>query len=391
MKWEMVKLGDVAKLITGKTPPTVQTEYFDGDIIWITPSDFNSKYLAKSKRTLSFKAVSEKKCNFLPKNAVLLSCIGDIGKVGILKEAGTSNQQITGLVLNENVSPEYIYYFFINNKAYLEGMANKAVVPILNNERLKTFQIPLPPLATQKRIAAILDAADALRRKDQALLQKYDELAQAIFVDMFGDPVKNEKGWEVKSLGEIFPNFKYGTNQKSNESSEGIPVLRIPNVIGNQINLTDLKHSQLDEKEMMTTQLKKGDLLFVRTNGNPNYIGRSALFLEDGQFSYASYLIRARMAIPNIPFCNYIQYALSYKTYRPTVLKKATTTAGNYNINTDSLKSLTVPVPSQELMETFFEELRIIGNLSRLLSNTRFSETLFQSLLQKAFNAELVP
>jgi type I restriction enzyme S subunit len=73
----------------------------------------------------------------------------------------------------------------------------------LTKSDLLEIEIPLPPLATQKRIAEILDAADALRRKDKELLKKYDELAQAIFIDMFGDPVKNEKGWEVEILKKI--------------------------------------------------------------------------------------------------------------------------------------------------------------------------------------------
>lgn len=382
---------------SGGTPSRSEASYYGGNIPWAKISDMEntgSSIITQTEEWITESGLKSIGNKTFPTGTLLLAMYGaSVGKMAFAGTEISANQAILGIRAKskEVIDQHYLGYWFKSIKEKLVGKAVGGAQPNISLGIVKDLQIPLPPLATQKRIAAILDAADALRRKDQALLQKYDELAQAIFVDMFGDPVKNEKGWEVKSLGEIFPNFKYGTNQKSNESSEGIPVLRIPNIIGNQINLTDLKHSQLDEKEMMTTQLKKGDLLFVRTNGNPNYIGRSALFLEDGQFSYASYLIRARMAIPNIPFCNYIQYALSYKTYRPIILKKATTTAGNYNINTDSLKNLTVPVPSQELMETFFEELRIIGNLSRLLSNTRFSETLFQSLLQKAFNAELVP
>ena len=84
MKWEKVKLGDYVKLTTGKTPPTSQSQYFEGDVLWVTPSDFKSKLITETSRTLTNKAIEDKKCNHLPPNTVLLSCIGDIGKVGIL-------------------------------------------------------------------------------------------------------------------------------------------------------------------------------------------------------------------------------------------------------------------------------------------------------------------
>jgi type I restriction enzyme S subunit len=124
MSWEKVKLGDIVKMVTGKTPPTKNAEYFNGELLWINPSDFGSKYITKSKRTIAQKAVNEKKCNLLPVGTILLSCIGDIGKIGILKSNGTSNQQITGLITNERVFPDYLYYYLMFNKSELENLAN---------------------------------------------------------------------------------------------------------------------------------------------------------------------------------------------------------------------------------------------------------------------------
>ena len=117
MSWEMVKLGDIVKMVTGKTPPTSNLDYFDGGYLWVNPSDFGSKYIIESKRTITQKAVDEKKCNLLPKETILLSCIGDIGKIGILKTHGSSNQQITGLIAKENVFPDYLFYYLMHNKS----------------------------------------------------------------------------------------------------------------------------------------------------------------------------------------------------------------------------------------------------------------------------------
>jgi len=207
------------------------------------------------------------------------------------------------------------------------------------------------------------------------------------FFSGFGDPVNNEKGWEVKKLGELVESFKYGTNQKSTEySTDGLPVLRIPNVIGSKIDYTELKYAILPSKEKEDTKLQKGDLLFVRSNGNPNYIGRCAVFSDEIECCYASYLIRARIKKSVKIDSNFIQFVMSFKTYRPLVLKKAKTTAGNYNINTEALKSFDIPVPPFLLQQQF---AGIVVQAEQLRQKQKESEqeleNLFQGLLQKYF------
>src|SRR5690606_4394470 len=107
---------------------------------------------------------------------------------------------------------------------------------------INDLHIPLPPLPVQQRIADMLDKADALRRKDQELLKKYDELAQAIFIDMFGDPAKNEKGWEVKMLGEI-AQLQGGYAFKSKDyKPDGVRVVKFTNVHKNELIWTDVDY-----------------------------------------------------------------------------------------------------------------------------------------------------
>src|SRR5690606_38872380 len=157
----------------------------------------------KTARYLSQEALEERKANLIPANSIFITCIGNVGKVIINRTEAASNQQITALVPKVKLSIEFLYYYLQSIQRHISDLANSAVVPIVNNSILSQIEIPLPPLPVQEKIAAILDKADELRRKDQELQKKYDELAQAIFIDMFGDPVKNEKGWEVKKLGEV--------------------------------------------------------------------------------------------------------------------------------------------------------------------------------------------
>jgi len=131
--------------------------------------------------------------------------------------------------------PKFAYYYLYGNINLLEEGFKGAGLKHISKGYINEILIPLPPLATQKRIAEILDAADALRRKDQELLKKYDDLAQAIFIDMFGDPVKNDKGWDVKKMGAEFKSIRYGTGSPPQYSDSGIPFLRATNVKGGRI------------------------------------------------------------------------------------------------------------------------------------------------------------
>ena len=181
----------------------------------------------------------------------------------------------------------------------MTGSAGQRRVP---ENFLAGLSVPLPPLPEQRRIAEILDKADALRAKRRAALSQLDTLTQSIFLDMFGDPATNPKGWPMRTLDELGAEFRYGTSVKS--STIGKPTLRIPNVIGGSIDLSDLKLVPVTDEEFERLRLRDGDFLFVRTNGNPDFVGRCALFdsrqvlllgLEVHQFIYASYLIRARI------------------------------------------------------------------------------------------------
>jgi type I restriction enzyme S subunit len=255
------------------------------------------------------------------------------------------------------------------------------------------MELHIPSYSTQQKIAAILDNADELRRKDQQLLYRYDDLLQSIFYQMFGDPVKNEKGWDTTNLGLVCKEFKYGTNEKSFDYklNGAIPIIRIPNVLNNVVNYNDLKFSVLSSKEYEEVKLKKGDLLFVRTNGNPSYIGRCAVFGGNIEAGYASYLIRARLNDTKVVLPEFIQSLISSKTYRPLILKKATTTAGNYNINTVALKSLPIIIPEIALQRKYVSILEKTDFLKqKTYQSLNNSESLFHSLLQKAFKGELV-
>lgn len=232
---------------------------------------------------------------------------------------------------------------------------------------LLNMPIPLPPLKEQRRIVGLLDRAAEIRRRTDAARAKARAIIPALFLDMFGDPATNPKGWRQIRFSEVVSEFRYGTNQKCHDSqSDGdVAVLRIPNVIDGGINWTNLKFTTLPEKERVKTDLRVGDMLFVRTNGNPEYIGRCAMFEGNRPASYASYLIRTRLTADLTPSFAVIHF--NHERFRPLVVRAGRTTAGNFNLSTEGLGALPVVVPPLPLQAAFAEHAQRLEATARAL------------------------
>lgn len=385
MSWDIVKLGDIVKMVTGKTPPTNNIAYFEGEYLWVNPSDFRNKVILNSKRTVSEKAIQEKKCNILPIGTVLLSCIGDIGKVGILKTVGTTNQQITGLIPNNRVYSDYLYYFLIHNKSKLEALANKAVVAILNNERLRELEVILPPLETQKRIADILDAADALRQKDQELLKKYDELAQAIFINMFGDPVKNEKHWEKVKMEKLMTIVRGGSPRPIDKFLGGkYPWIKIGDATkGDDVYLKSTREHIIEEGLSKTRLLPEGSLIFANCGVSLGF-ARIITFegcIHDGWLAFSDF---DDLKINKIFLLKALNSITEY-------FRNSAPEGTQPNLNTGIIKDFELILPPLELQNKFEHILKSFKAIKENAEyNLKSSNQLFDSFLLKAFNGELV-
>lgn len=274
--------------------------------------------------------------------------------------------------------------------SYAEKHSSRTNIPKINRDALLAYQVRLPPLAEQRRVADILDKADAIRRKRKEAIALTEDLLRSAFLELFGDPVTNPKGWPVKALDDLAADFSYGTSAKCAVDVEGYAVLRIPNVVGGEICHSDLKYARLADEEARRFSLTSGDILFVRTNGNPNYIARTAVFKDARPMLFASYLIRARLPVrcPVLP--EFVHAVFSAESFREQLLKEATTTAGNYNINTKGLGRQRMPLPPLRLQERFIDTVDSArasrGRQERYGAN---ANDLFNSLVARAFSGEL--
>lgn len=238
----------------------------------------------------------------------------------------------------------YLFYRIQIDLKHLETVITGTTVKHLSVKDLRALEWSLPPLDEQRRIAEVLRSLEAAAQASNLLNQKLATAEQMVIDDLcFRSP---EGEWARTELGELLEDVRYGTSAKCEaDETSGLPVLRIPNVLGGRINFNDLKFATLPEAEQGRLALQSGDIVVVRTNGNPSYVGRSALVRQiEGSLLYASYLIRLRLK-PNLAWPPFVDAVLKSSEVREDLLRSATTSAGNYNINSASLRRLTVPLP----------------------------------------------
>ena len=284
---------------------------------------------------------------------------------------------------------KYVFFFLSGNINLLEEGFKGAGLKHISKGYINEIQIPLPPLATQKRIAEILDAADALRRKDQELLKKYDELAQAIFIDMFGDPVKNEKGWEILPISEVVHPERiitYGIVQAGEHIHDGVPYIKTGDIKDGEILTNQLQRTSKEiALSYRRSQLFKGDIVMsIRAT-----VGTVALLpdiLEGANLTQGT----ARISPSNLIDRTYLYYYLK-NDFAQNWISSYAKGATFREITLSKLRELPVLLPPIQFQTIFRNKLKLLvdgkGKNKELIHS---SSVLFDSLIQKAFKGELI-
>ncbi len=395
--WKTKLIGEVvADIRTGSTPSTSHPEFFSGSISWFTPGDVGAtRELTKSSRHITEQALKAGKAKLFEKDMLLVTCIGDIGRVGILHQPSSSNQQITALKFTDEIDVRYAYYWFITYRNRLERLANQAVVPILNNERLKEVEFFYPPLPEQKRIAAILDKADRLRRLRRYALELGDTYLQSVFLEMFGDPVTNPNGWEIAPIEKVLSKTRTGTQTGPFGSSlkrheyvaKGIPVWGINNMMDNEfVEEGSLFITPEKYRELINYSVESGDILVSRAGT----VGRMCVARPTTSPSIiGTNLIRISLDT-DLMSPEYFTALFTYFGKQVGHLKMSSDEDAYSFINPRMLKMLEIQLPPIDTQTRF---VCIVHKHARLRAQQREAERqaehLFQSLLHRAFAGEL--
>lgn len=202
MTWLSAPIKAVARVVTGNTPPKSDESNYGADVPWVKPPDLGSTIpIMGTSEMLSTKGAE--RARVLPAGAILVSCIGSVGRVGIAGIELATNQQINAVVCGPAIIPRFAMYWFMRSADELASMANKAIVPILNKGNFEQIRIPVWPLSEQRRIVEILDDAGRLRHLRRDADTKAARILPALLFKMFGDPETNPKGLRKEPLGKL--------------------------------------------------------------------------------------------------------------------------------------------------------------------------------------------
>jgi type I restriction enzyme S subunit len=324
-------------------------------------------------------------------NDVIIAWDGaNAGKVGTGLD-GVIGSTLARLRVNEkDVIGAFLFRFLDSQFEKIKSQRTGATIPHVSKDALLKLEIPLPPLPVQQKIAAILDKADSLRQKDKQLLKLYDDLAQSVFYEMFGDPVKNERGWNKMKFEDVVAKdcpLTYGIVQPGEEFPNGIPVVRPVDLEKKYITKEELKKIDPIISNKFKRTLLKGNELLLSVRGSV------------GLMSYAtSELIGSNVTRGIVPIWmdkskanNFFICALFKNPGFLDLVKRMAKGATLIQINLSDLREMMLIVPPLELQSKFDSHIKNIENqLIQADKTHQRSEALFQSLLQRAFNGKLV-
>ena len=384
------KLKDIFDLQMGKTPSRNKTEYWiSRDYKWISIADLTktTKYISETKEYLSESAVEESGIKIIPANTVVMSFKLSIGKVAITSEDMYSNEAIMAFHDKHIVEilPEYIFYMF-KYKNWDEG-SNKAVMgKTLNKASLSEIEVNICPIEKQKKIIQVLDKlADIISGREQEL-KLLDELIKARFVEMFGNPVINDKAWVQMSLAEITSKIGSGATPKGGKEAykeEGITLIRSMNVHNGRFEYKELAHISNEQAvKLDNVVVEKNDILINITGAS---VARSCLVPSDilpARVNQHVCIIRCKECV--IP--GFLNRILVDDNYQKLLWGIAGSGATREAITKQQVENLQIIIPPLKLQNQFADFVTQVYK-SKVAVQKALDEfqTLFDSLMQEYF------
>ena len=391
----LVALGDLCDVNIGRTPAREKREYWGVGAPWLSIADMNQgRALSKTKEQITERAIAETNMRAAPAGTVLLSFKLSIGKVGIASTPLFTNEAIAALPIRDSLklSPEFLYWA-LQSIDLTVGQDRAAMGLTLNKAKLLTLKVPLPPLAEQRRIAAILDQAETLRAQRRATIAQLDSLGQAIFLEMFGDPVAEQ--WQWGTLVDIadprdgaIRTGPFGSQLLHSEFvEEGVAVLGIDNAVANEFRWSERRFiSEAKYLSLKRYTVHPGDVL-ITIMGT---CGRCAVVpdhipLAINTKHLCCITLNPEKCLPAFLHAYFLRHPAARKHLDQTA--KGAIMSG---LNMGTLKTMPVPLAPLELQQTFVRRIESVDHL-RSAHRTALAhlDELFASLQHRAFAGTL--
>ena len=397
-EWKKVKLGDVCDLRNGVAIKSedyiINSNTLNCRMSNIRPDGtfdilYNAKYLPDN--------FSEKYKNYLLKNGDLVIAMTDmagdpkiLGVPTVVKSNGFNiiqNQRVGKLeLLTDNIDENYLKFALQskNVKNYFKKFSAGGVQLNLSKKEILNAPIVLPTIEEQKILVNLFKTIESfiyLRKKE---LLNLNSLNKSLFTIMFGDIKTNDKNWEIKKLGEVIQT-QYGTSKKATSIVTGFPILRMNNITySGEMDYRDLKYIELSDNEKEKFLLKKGELLFNRTNSK-ELVGKTGLFELDTPMAFAGYLIKMKPS--NLIHSKFLLFFMNSEFMKKLLYNKAKNIVGMANINAKELEDFSIILPPIELQNEFSNRIEKIEKLSFEIEEAiKEAENLYNSLISKYFD-----
>ena len=381
----MAKLGEICTVVSGTTPKTNVPEYWNGNINWITPAEIDEStiIIISSQRKITLAGVKSCGLTPFPAGTVILSSRAPIGKTAIAGTEMYCNQGFKNLICGEQIYNKYLFWFLRNNTQYLQSLGRGATFKEISKAIVENIEIPLPPLPEQRHIAAVLDKVSELIALRKRQLDLLDEMVKARFVEMFGDPVRNEKGWE------LYPLCKYltvvgGYAFKSDLFLKtGIPVLRIGNINTGHFQPTNMVY-WTDDHSLDKYAIYPGDLVMSLTGtvGKDDY--GNVCILDN---SYSKYYLNQRNA--KLEISADIDKMYLSQILRISAIKKQLTGISRgvrqANISNNDILNLIIPIPPIELQTQFADFVQQVDKSKAAVQQALEKLNLLKSALMQEY------
>ncbi len=345
-------------------------------------------------RFISTHKASELKRSSVRTGDILLVKIGSIGYSAVVRDLRGFDFAIIPANLAKItpntaiIDTEYLHKWLTSvvTKRYLEGVASKTAQPALSLGKIKALPVPLPPLPEQRRIAEVLDRAEALRDKRRAVLAQLDTLTQSIFLDLFGDPATNPKGWPLSTIGAVSEQVTDGEHLTPKRTTTGIKLLSARNIRDGYLDFQDVDYVGPEEYERIKSRCNPslGDVL-ISCSGT---IGRVALVETNESLSLVRSvaLVRPKRSVVGSKF---LEHYLRTTTLKERMLRRANASS-QANLFQGQIRELPVYLPPVSLQQDLARRVESVGRL-RAAHRASLTEldSLFATLQHRAFRGEL--
>ena len=393
--WPRIKIKDLGKVVTGKTPSTKAPENFNGPYPFITIPDLDGQvYIRATERTISTRGADLLHSCLLPSNAVMMSCIATVGKCGIATKSSFTNQQINSVICNEKVEPRYLYYCFSQLKFQLEAAGGGgSVYTNVSKSRFSELEVPFPPSPEQRAIAAILGALDDKIELNHQMNQTLEAMAQALFKSWFVDfePFRDQgmeesplgpipSGWRVGELSKLC-STQYGYTASATDEPVGPHLLRVTDINKqNWVEWTSVPYCQIEERDKPKYALDVGDVVVARM-ADP---GKSTIIEQPINAVFASYLVRLKTA--SLAHAYYVYGFLKSRAYAEYAEGAMGGSSVQKSMNARVIVDTNLVIPPIQTLESFLKYLlplrkRLVANVEQSASLATIRDILMSKLL----------